>query len=49
LTASSLGRVPDCYLGLLLDQPGGDIEPTGVLGSPRPRCCTRMFRSRMGR
>jgi hypothetical protein len=25
------GRVPDCYLGLLLDQPGGDAEVAGVL------------------
>ena len=25
------GRVPDCYLGLLLDQPGGDVEVAGVL------------------
>jgi hypothetical protein len=25
------GRVPDCYLGLLLGQPGGDAEAVGVL------------------
>jgi hypothetical protein len=25
------GRVPDCYLGLFLDQPGGDAEVAGVL------------------
>jgi hypothetical protein len=25
------GRVPDCYLGPLLDQPGGDAEVAGVL------------------
>jgi hypothetical protein len=25
------GRVPDCYLGLLLNQPGGDAEAAGVL------------------
>jgi hypothetical protein len=40
------GRVPDCYLGLLLDQPGGDAEVAGVL-VVAPRCCTLVFRSRM--
>ena len=39
------GRVPDCYLGLLLD-PAEDAEGAGVLVVARRRSCIRSCRSR---
>jgi hypothetical protein len=34
------GRVPDCYLGLLLPPgPAGEPEAGTVLVLPRPPCC----------
>ena len=38
-----LGRVPDCYLGLLLDPTDHDTQ------AAPPRCCTPMSPSRTAR
>ncbi|HZD02905.1 MAG TPA: hypothetical protein VFA46_22745 [Actinomycetes bacterium] len=45
------GRVPDCYLGILVDQPPAEIapEPGRVLVVAPAACATRRSRSRMGR
>jgi hypothetical protein len=39
------GRVPGCYLGLLLDLTD-DSQDAGCWWSPRPRCCTLVFLGR---
>jgi hypothetical protein len=44
-----LGRVPDCYLGLLLDQLGGDAEAAGVLVVAPAALLHPPSRSRTGR
>ena len=43
------GRVPDCYLGLLLDPTDHDTQAAGVLVVAPPCCCTRRFPSRTAR
>jgi hypothetical protein len=43
------GREPDCYLGLLLDQPGGDAEVPGAgggAGLAAAACCSAAGRHR---
>jgi hypothetical protein len=45
------GRVADCYLGILLEQPLAEIapEPGRVLVVARPPCCTAKSPSRTAR